>query len=641
MCGIAGIFSFKNQDVDVELLKRMNGLMTHRGPDAEGFYRHRHFGFAMRRLKVIDLSTGDQPIHNADQSKWIIFNGEIYNYRELRDALIRKGQSFYTHSDTEVILHQYEHEGERCVQSFAGMFAFAVYDAKEDSLFMARDRLGVKPLFYHESSEGFLFASEIKPILESPWVKKEFNLQALSHYLSLNYLPHPWTPFEGIKQLPPGCWMKVTRGRVEIQPYWDVPLEGAIDESEEAAVRKIEELLHRSMERRLIADVPVGAFLSGGLDSSTLVALMKEHKHGAIKTFSVGFKDSAYDETPYAKQIAKYFGTDHYEIICSPEDVAEHIPRMAWVADNLLADQAALPLYMVSRLAKEHVTVALSGDGGDEVFVGYPTFKADYFHSIYSRWPSFVRKYLLETVVRQLPASDKKLSFDYRAKKFVEAGGFEAEKAHYWWRTIFTDIEKKKLFQSGIFAKIEDPDAFPLYEQFFRRAGKLGFPERCLYADLKVWLAGNNLYKVDTMTMAHGLEARVPFLDHELVEYLSRLPCRLKFRGRTLKYLQKKVMAGKLPEEILMRKKAGFHVPIAGWFRKPLRPYLENYLLREHPVLDGILQRSYIKQILREHFKARHNHTFKIWGLLMLHHWSERFFGGAPLPETPAAVVCR
>ena len=641
MCGIAGFFSFKNQPADEALLKRMNRLMTHRGPDAEGYYRHRHFGFAMRRLKVIDLSTGDQPIHNQNKSRWIVFNGEIYNYRELRENLERQGRPFYTHSDTEVILSQYEASGPECVQSLAGMFAFAIYDEKEDSLFIARDRLGVKPLFYHESPEGLAFASEIKPILECPWVKKRIDLQAVTHYLSLNYLPHPWTPFEGIKQLPPGCWMKVTQGRVEIQPFWEVPLETPVEESEETALKKIEELLHRSMERRLIADVPIGAFLSGGVDSSTLVALMKEHKQGVIKTFSVGFDDPAYDETPYAEGIAKYFGTEHYEITCKAEDVEQNLPRIAWVADSLLADQAALPLYLVSRLAKQHVTVSLSGDGGDEVFVGYETFKADQLHALYSRMPAFLRKGVIEPWVRGMQATEGKLSFDYRAKKFIQAGDFSPEKAHYWWRTIFTDEEKRALLRPEILGKIAEIDAFPLYDEYFKKSANLDYPSRCLYADLKVWLAGNNLYKVDTMTMAHGLEARVPFLDHELVEYMSRLPFGLKFKGRVLKYLQKKLMRGRLPEATLTRKKAGWHAPIAGWFRGPLRPYLEKTLSRDHAVLDGILERTQVRKILAEHFEARQNHSFKIWGLLILHHWADQFFGQAARPEPLSEEICR
>lgn len=625
MCGITGLLIPKEQTVDRSLLRKMNEVITHRGPDTDGFYSGHGIGLAMRRLKVIDLSTGDQPIHNEDKRFWIVFNGEIYNYRELRENLIKKGHRFQTHSDTEVILHQYEEEGEDCVKSFNGMFAFAIYDSQKKSLFIARDHLGIKPLYYYSDQNGFIFGSEIKSILQVPWVKTGPDAQSISHYLSLNYLPPPLTPFEGIRQLEPGHWMKIENGRIETSEFWEAPLEGVIDESEDAALKKIKELLHRSVERRLVADVPLGAFLSGGLDSSVLVALMKEHKHERIKTFSVGFEDPSYDETPYALQVAKYFGTDHYEIRCKPEDVAEVAPKIGYHADNLLADQAALPLYMVSQLAKEHVTVSLSGDGGDELFVGYPTFQADYYHKIYSKLPSFLRKQVIEKCVGCLPASTGKLSFDYKAKKFIQAGDFSPEKAHYWWRTIFTEEEKKKLFQPEAMKQLKEIDAFNLYGKYFDKADKLDFGNRALFADLKVWLVGNNLCKVDSMSMAHGLEVRVPFLDRELVEYMSRLPFGLKFKGRVLKYLLKKTMKGTLPESIIYRKKAGWHIPLSGWFRNEANDYLNTVFSNDKKIFQGLFQNEQIRSLLSEHASGKQNHGFKIWGLLILAHWSDCF----------------
>lgn len=625
MCGITGIFSFKDRHIDTELLRRMNALMTHRGPDDEGFYEHRHVGLAMRRLKVIDLETGNQPVHNKDKSLWIVFNGEIYNYRELRGELEQKGHQFYTHSDTEVILHQYMEEGEKCVNALSGMFAFAIYDVKKDSLFIARDRLGIKPLFYAMCEHGFVFGSELKPVLEVPWISRELDFQAISHFLSLNYMPHPFTPFRNIRQLEPGHTAHVSKGRLETNPYWDIPLEKPIDVTEDEALREIGRLLNQSVKRRLIADVPVGAFLSGGLDSSTLVALMKEHKHEVIKTFSVGFGDRAYDETHYAEEVSKYFGTDHYEIICKPQDVIDSVPKIAWHADALLADQAALPLYLVSELAKRHVTVSLSGDGGDEVFVGYPTFRADLCHRVYSKVPGFLRKGVVENLIRAIPASRGKLSFEYCAKKFVEAGDFTPEKAHYWWRTIFTEREKESLLRPEVLRAISERDAFSRYQKYFDKPGSADFLSRALYADLKVWLVDNNLYKVDAMSMAHGLEARVPFLDHELVEYMARLPIGMKFRHGVLKGLFKKFIKDKLPESILKRKKAGFHVPLSGWFRDSLRGYLESSLLGHADGMYRILRREAVEEVLRDHFQGRRNHAFKIWGLLILSNWMNQF----------------
>lgn len=625
MCGIVGFFGFDQKPAERSLLERMNAQIIHRGPDSDGFYTREHVGLAMRRLKIIDLATGDQPIFNEDRSLCIVFNGEIYNYRELRSELEKKHHRFTTRSDTEVILKTYQEYGTKCVQLLVGMFAFAIHDVKNNAVFIARDRLGVKPLFFHDSSRGVLFASEIKSLLQAPWVEKKIDLQAISHFLSLNYLPPPWTPWEGIGQLEPGHSMMVTPGDVKIHPYWNIPSGETISMDESDAEKQILQLLHRSMQRRLIADVPIGTYLSGGLDSSALVWLMKEHKHDTIKTFSAGFDHPSYDETPYAREIARHFGTDHHEVHCTAKDVIDLLPKIAWHADNLLADQAALPLYKVSQLAKQHVTVCLSGDGGDEVFIGYPTFHADRYHQIYSRIPSFVRRGIIQPAVSLLPASSAKLSFEYKAKKFIEAGDFSSEKAHYWWRTIHTDDEKRSLLSQNALRQIRNLDAYPLYEAHFDGRGQNHFVNRCLYADMKVWLAGNNLYKVDTMSMAHGLEARVPFLDHELVEFMARLSPELKFKNHTLKYLMKKVLAGKLPERILQRKKAGFQSPIAVWFRNDLKDYLKQNLLQDHFLLDEIFRKEALTGLVQEHIHGKHNHAFRLWGLLILRHWADHF----------------
>ncbi|MDP3920118.1 MAG: asparagine synthase (glutamine-hydrolyzing) [Candidatus Omnitrophota bacterium] len=637
MCGIVGYFTPDPKQADGSFLAAMNETLVHRGPDASGLLRRPHAGLAMRRLKVIDLETGDQPISSESGSCHIVFNGEIYNFRELRDRLEKKGHHFRTRSDTEVLLHAYVEKREKCLDDLNGMFAFAVYDEKDKSLFVARDRLGIKPLFYAETDKGLVFASELKAFLACPWISCELDLQALSHFLSLNYLPPPWTPLKGIRQLLPGHWMRVQADKVEVKSYWEIPLEENRDISEREAVTEITRLLHRSIERQLIADVPVGAFLSGGMDSSTLVALIKEHRHDKIKTFSVGFEDPVYDETPYAREVAKYFGTEHYEMLCKPEDVSRSLSRIAFQADNLLADQAALPLYHVSQLAKQHVTVALSGDGGDELFVGYPTFHADHYHSLYTRLPRFLRKNVIEAGIRALPASTGKLSWDYRAKKFIQAGDMSREKAHYWWRTIFTTDEKESILTEAAWRAIPDKDAFGLYAEYFNRSTGSSFVNRALYADQKVWLPGNNLCKVDTMSMAHGLEARVPFLDHELVETVARLPAEMKFRGRILKYLLKKAMKGRLPESIIKRRKAGWHMPIAGWLRGPMAGYAQDLLLQQKTPVHGLFKQDALAALIREHRVGRHNHAFKIWGLLVLNHWSGQFLSKQQVGQAVSA----
>ncbi len=623
MCGIAGLYTFDGRPVEQGLLERMNRLIKHRGPDSEGCFVRGHVGLGMTRLKVIDLSTGDQPIHNDDKSLWIIFNGEIYNYRELRSDLEKRGHRFYTHSDTEVIVKLYEEQAERCVEPLKGMFAFAIFDEKQNQVFIARDRLGVKPLFYSKTDSGFAFASEIKPLLEVPFVSSDIDPQAVSHFFSYNYMPHTFTPFANIRQLAPGHWMKVSGSGIQVKQYWDVPLERPIDISESEAIRTITDLLHTSVQRRLIADVPIGAFLSGGMDSSTLVALMKEHHDGKIKTFSVGFDDPGYDETPFAREVAKFFGTDHHEIRVSPSDIPNLLPKIAWHADNLLADQAALALYSVSKLAKEHVTVALSGDGGDEIFIGYPTFHANQFHSIYSRFPRWIRKELVERIVNLMPASDRKIGLDYKIKKFVEAGGRKQDFAHYSWRTIFTENEKQNLFSREFLNQVPEKDGFECYEKYLNQ--NLDFLARSLYADLKVWLVDNNLYKVDSMTMAHGLEARVPFLDHELVEYMSRLPVGLKAKSGTLKYLLKKIMRGKLPDTVINRKKAGWHIPLSGWIKGPLKDYFSEALLKPDPLWDSVFKRDSVARLLSDHNSGRSNNSFKLWGLMVFRHWTDAF----------------
>ncbi len=625
MCGITGFFDFKNPHPDPAILKRMTDTITHRGPDAEGFLNDGPVQLGMRRLKVIDLDTGNQPIHDGKRRLWIIFNGEIYNYRELRDDLTRKGHLFGTSSDTEVILHLFMEKGEACVHDLIGMFAFCIYDSVNQTLFLARDRLGIKPLFYHHSAAGFAFGSEIKTLLELPWVPRDLDSQAISHFLSLNYLPSPWTPIESIRQLEAGQWMKATRQGLEIKEYWDIPLETITDISEEEALSEIEKRFHKSIERRLIADVPIGAFLSGGMDSSTIVSFLREHKQGKLKTFSVGFDHPSYDETPFAREVARFYGTDHHEIKVTPQDVMSYLPKVAWHADNLLADQAALALYVVSKLAREHVTVCLSGDGGDELFVGYPTFIADQYQQIYSRVPQWIRKSMIEKLVRALPTSTDKLSFDYKARKFIEAGDFEVSKAHYWWRTIFTETEKRGLLRPEFSNQIPKLDAYETYERYFRKARHLEFGNQALYADLKVWLAGNNLYKVDTMTMAHGLEGRVPFLDHELVEFMAKLPFHLKFKGNILKNLQKKMMKGKLPPAILKRKKAGWHMPIASWIKGPLQEKWSSEPLDQDPVMTQFFKPEALKIIFENHRTGRYNYAFKIWGLVLLQSWLHQY----------------
>jgi len=625
MCGIAGIYFYNQEKAVAEsTLKAMTGPIKHRGPDDEGSFIYKNIGLGVRRLSVIDLVKGHQPIHNEDNTLWVVLNGEIYNFQELREELIKKGHRFYTKSDTEVIAHLYEEEQEDCLAKLNGMFALAVLDIKRKSLFIARDRLGVKPLYYYDKDGVFVFASELKSILSFPGFRKQLNPESLCHFFSLNYIPSPWTIFKDIRQLSAGYSLKVTESGSSLKQYWDLRFNGYINESEDFFIENIRGLLKKSVKRMLVSDVPLGAFLSGGTDSTSLTSLIREASGKPVKTFSVGFSEGSYDETYFAELASKHLGTEHYRVACKPTDVIESLPEIVWHADNLISDPSMLPLYLVSRLAKEHVTVCLSGDGGDELFMGYPTYLADNYLKVYKKIPVFLRRFIIEKLINSLPVSYEKLSFEYKAKKFIEGAAFPPDKSHYWWRTVFTDREKESLFSESFLNEIAGCDSYATYARYYdiNQGSSLG---KYSYADIKVWLADNNLVRVDAMSMAHSLEARVPFLDHELVEFVMRIPPEIKMKGGHLKYLLKKSMKDKLPSEIINRQKAGWHVPLGKWFSSELHEYAQGTLSNPGVLNSGIFNESYINNLLKDHVTKRDNNTFKIWGLLVFFKWYEKF----------------
>ncbi len=628
MCGIAGFFELKKSTSarnPSKVLRDMVGTLRHRGPDSEGFYEEEGVGLGMRRLRVIDLATGDQPISNDQKSLWIIFNGEIYNYQQLREGLKKKGFHFKTETDTEVLLKLYEEKGRDCVEGLNGMYAFSIYDARDKSLFVARDPLGIKPLYYYQDSDTFVFASEPKAILKFPGVTPALDLEAVSHFLSFNYLPSPWTLFDGIRQLEGGHSLTIKDGSLREERFWNPVLQERKDLSENEIVEKTRFLLRESVASQLVADVPVGAFLSGGLDSSSLVALVKECRQGSLETFSVGFEEESYDESPYARRVANYFGTRHHEIFVKPAEIPGLLEALVSQLDQPLADPAALALFQLSSLARQSVTVALSGDGADEIFVGYPTYHANRYLAWYQSFPTFIRKGLLEPLTKLLPSSTSKLSFDYKVKKFMEGAQFGRAKAHFWWRTIFSDDEKKRLLAGSLKPLLNGSDSYSIYHRHYEDASELEFTNQCLYADLRVWLAGNNLHKVDSMSMAHSLEARVPYLDQELVEFLMTVPASIKFKGHETKYLLKKVMRGLLPDEVITRKKAGWHLPFASWFRYPLKDFLTQRFQEDSKSFYEVFDKASLQTLLGEHFRGTRNNSFKIWGLLVLHEWFKKY----------------
>lgn len=628
MCGIAGIYlEDKGRLVDNSMLQEMCSVLGHRGPDDTGYFLDKNMGLGMRRLSIIDLAQGHQPIHNEDKTLQVVFNGEIYNYLELRAELIKKGHAFYTNSDTEVIAHLYEEKKEYFLNDLNGMFALAVLDLRQRQLFIARDRLGIKPLYYYRKNGVFVFASEVKAILTLPCLRKEIDECSLYNFFSLNYVPGPSTMFKDIKQLLPGYYAIVKDKTLEIKQYWDINPGSYSRLKEDDILERLDYLLKDSVNKMLKSDVPLGAFLSGGLDSSSLVSLIRDTRDEPFKTFSVGFDEESYDESYFARFISKRFHTQHYEITCKPSDLIEYLPKITWHADNLLADQSMLPLYLLSKLASEQVKVCISGDGGDELFMGYPTYLADAYLKFYQRVPVFIRGKIIKNMVNSFPVSTNKLSFEYKAKKFIEGSEFEPLKAHYWWRTIFNDHDKESLLSGNVLNALDRMDSYSSYLRYYNNyPGKNNdLRGKFLYADLKLWLADNNLNRVDAMSMANSLEVRVPFLEHNLVEFLMSISPDLKMKNLALKYLLKKVMKDRLPNEIIYRKKSGWHIPLAKWFKVELKDYASDYIRSSKAMKSGLLNSIFIGKLLDEHIDNKRNNAFKIWGLLVFSHWYNNF----------------
>jgi len=624
MCGIVGKYSLKQIPVSNDLLHDMCDVIVHRGPDDEGYYINGNIGLGMRRLSILDLQTGNQPIHNESKDIWIVYNGETYNCPELRAELERKGHKFYTRSDTEVIVHCYEEYGDECVSKLNGMFAFAIWDSRRRRLLLARDRLGIKPLFYTVSDGSLLFASEIKSILQDRTVKREVNLHALHNFLSLNYIPHPDTIFKGIYKLPPGHTLTCDgEGRIKIREYWDVKF-GQSPESADSYAEELREKLKESVRLRLLSDVPLGVLLSGGIDSSSIAALMSSLVDEPIKTFSIGFEEKSFNELEYARIVANMYGTDHHEMIVKPNAV-ELLPKLVWHFDEPFADSSAIPTYLVSKMAREHVKVVLSGEGGDEVFAGYETYAAYRAAELYSRIPRLIRKKFIRPFVHSLPASTKKVSFDYKAKIFVDGDDFSPERRHYWWKLIFSEDAKKQLYSQEMLSDNIFDDSFGEFAKYFDRTDAVDMLNRILYVDTKVYLANDILVKSDRSSMANSLELRVPMLDHNVVEFAASIPPELKLNGFQKKYILKKAMEPLLPKKILYRKKKGFSIPAPSWLRNELKEMVLDVLSPAQLKRTGFFNPEYVKELLNQHFHGVKDNSRPIWGLLTFMLWHRTF----------------
>ena len=626
MCGICGKYNFsKIRPETAGLISKMCSTLQHRGPDEEGIYRDEYIALGNRRLSIIDLDTGHQPQHNEDNSIWIVCNGEIYNYPELADELKKKGHTFYTKSDIEVIIHLYEEYGEKCLDHLNGIFAFAIWDKRKKKLLLARDRLGIKPLFYYRNKDELIFASEIKAILQEPTLKREINQKALYHFFSLNYIPSPLTAFKNIHSLPAGHILICSDKKIKVLKYWDVSFEEIYDLGEMELIERLKDHLNRSTKMQLISDVPIGVFLSGGIDSSTIVNFVRENSNQTIKTFNVRFKEPSYDESCYATQVSKLFGTQHYEIFCKPKDYINFLPKIIQHADNLTADVSMLPLYLVSQLASQYVKVVLSGDGGDELFAGYSTYAADKLARLYRYLPEVVATKLIPSLVNRLPISSRKMSLEFKAKRFVQGANLSPEEAHYSWRIIFSEEEKKKLLVKRFFNDSFE-NTFQVCQKFYQDTNSWEALSRHQYADIKGWLVDSILAKVDSMSMANSLEVRVPFLDHYLVEFAAKIPTKLKLNGLDNKYILKRAMRDKLPGVILERNKAGFNIPIGKWFRTDLKKFMTDILNKEAIDRIGYFNWEYIRRLMDDHLVGRRDNGYQLLSLIHFCLWYEVYF---------------
>ena len=572
----------------------------------------------------------------------VVCNGEIYNYRELRERLVSAGHTLRTRSDIEVIVHLYEDHGPDAVTHLRGMFAFALWDSRRGRLLVARDRIGIKPLYVADSGGTLVFGSEIKALLQHPAIERRVDAAGLHHYLSLNYVPSPFTLIEGVRQLGPGELLLCDADGVSQREYWDLRFDPARETDEAEWTRRVRDKLQDAVTSHLVSDVPFGAFLSGGVDSSAVVAMMSGALEDPVQTFSIDFEEKSFSEAQYARRVADRYRTDHHVITASHE-VVDLLESLIWHADDPLADSSMIPVYMISKFARESVTMVLTGDGGDEVFAGYPTYNAYYVRRMYRRVPALVRRHLVRRVVDALPVSHTKVSFDFKAKRFVEGAELSAEDAHFWWRIILSESAKNSLYTEEFAGRVADAGIRPtadVYRDTFHRSGTDDPLSRMLYVDTRFYLPADMLVKVDRMTMANALEARVPFLDHELVELAATIPSSVKFRGRRQKYLLKKALEPLLDREILYRRKAGFNVPVNAWLAGSLRAYARDLLAPDRVAAAGFFRPDRVSTLLQEHEGHHHDHSFAIWSLICFQLWYERFVGSDRV-AAPEAVARR
>jgi asparagine synthase (glutamine-hydrolysing) len=628
MCGISGIISLHSQKpVDPIVLDRMTDSIKHRGPNDRGTFINRDVGLGALRLSIIDLANGHQPISNENNSMWVVFNGEIYNYIALRNLVLKKGHILKTKCDTEVILHMYEEFGAECLQYFSGMFAFAIWDNRKKELFVARDKMGIKPLYYTQTKNFLVFGSEMNVVMQHPEVNREINLNSLNQYLTYEYVPTPGTILKNIFRLEPGHFFRHSASGLKICEYWQPDLRGSetnriLDETVEK--EKLYTTLDAAVKEELVSDVPIGVFLSGGLDSSIIAALMTRNTGQQVNSFSIGFQEASFDESRYARKMADFLGLKHHELTVDSQMVLDFIPHLADHLDEPFGDSSFIPTFILSRFASQHVKVVLGGDGSDELFAGYPTLTAHRIFLVYQKlFPNIFRSKIFPKLAYFLPVSFNNISFDFKLKRFLDGEGRSFLERHHCWLGSFTDQEIKALFKKELHPALGNSFE-PTYKHSKNCLAENDL-NQILYNDLKMYLEGDILFKVDRASMANSLEVRVPFLNGRVLDQAMNMPLDLKLNGLTGKHLLKKAMASILPNEIINRPKKGFNIPIAHWLAGDLRPLLMDLLSSARLEAQGLFNSSYIETLIQEHFSKKRDHRKLLWTLLVFQLWHQKY----------------
>ncbi len=637
MCGIAGTLELDAERcASPDILGRMIRVLAHRGPDDEGVWVSGPVGLASRRLAILDLSErGHQPMCSEDGALCVAHNGEIYNFLELRSQLERAGHRFRSDSDTEVILHLYERDGVECLKHFQGMFAFALWDARRRRLFIARDRLGKKPLFYCRTRSGLVFGSEPKAVLQHPDIAAEADPEAIHHFLTYGYVPASFSAFKHFQKLPAAHYLIVENGRTTVERYWSLSYARKRQEREDALGEELLSLLDDAVKSRLVSDVPVGALLSGGVDSSAVVALMRRHVTGTLRTFSIGFEQAEYNELEHARVVAQKFETEHEEQIVRP-DVAALLPRLVWHYNEPFADSSALPSFAVCELARRFVTVGLNGDGGDESFFGYDRYVAAKIAGYQDFIPGSLRR-AIGGAAAALPVGAPK-SWNYRLRRFGETLHHDPLQRYAGWMVLFDNAAKAELYTPEFARTVSSSDSIELLRAAYARSDGGTSVEKLVDTDVQLYLPDDLLVKMDIASMANSLELRSPFLDYRVMEFAATLPPHVKLKRLTQKYLLKRALRGILPERILDRRKAGFGVPMESWLRGDLRPLLLDTLLGPQAATRGYFRAEILERYVSEHLSGQAHHHSRLWGLLMLELWHRTFIDSQTSGHASSAV---